>query len=296
MTVPAPGQAPQRREAGVAPPDPSGVMPAARVPGLRSMARAMADLRGALGLWRFACALGWLDVRLRYRGSALGPLWITLSSAIMVASMGLIYGRLFHQDLARYLPFLALSLTLWQVGLSGILQDACTCFTDAEGAIRSMRTPYAVQALRVIVRNAIVFAHNIVVPFAVFAIFHAWPGMVALASVPGVLVWLLDGFAACLLLGAICARFRDVPPIVGSVLQIAFYVTPIIWRPEQLGHGASWLMLNPFYPLLEIVRAPLLGAMPGAVVWGEALALSCVFCAVSLVAFARVRARLSFWV
>jgi hypothetical protein len=75
------------------------------------------------------------------------------------------------------------------------------------------------------------------------------------------------GAAACLPLGAICARFRDIPPIVGSVLQIGFFVTPIIWLPSQLGADDHWLLLNPFFDLLEVVRKPLLGATAGVHVW-----------------------------
>jgi len=254
------------------------------------------DIAGALRLWRLAVSLGWLDIKLRYRGSVLGPLWITLSSAIMVASMGVIYGRLFHVVNREYLPFLSLSLTLWQVGISGIMQEACTCFIDAERTIRSVRMPFFVQALRVIVRNVIIFGHNIVVPLGVFAIYHLLPGPEALLSIPGFLLWMLDGIAACLLLGSICARFRDVPPIVASLLQIAFYVTPIIWRPTQLGWRAKWLLLNPFYSLLEIVRGPLLGTVPELRVWGTAVGISVVFCVVAMMVFARVRSRLAFWV
>ena len=46
---------------------------------------AMADVLGGVRLWRLAWALGWLDVRLRYRGSMLGPFWLTISTGVMVA-------------------------------------------------------------------------------------------------------------------------------------------------------------------------------------------------------------------
>jgi lipopolysaccharide transport system permease protein len=256
---------------------------------------ALADLRETASFWRLAVSLGWVDIKLRYRGSLLGPFWLILSAVVMVGSMGLIYARLFHMTLRDYLPFLALSLTLWQVGLSALLQEACGCFIGAEGSIRSVRLPYGVQALRVLVRNAIVFGHNIIVPLGVFALFGLWPGVTALLALPGFALWALDGFAACLFLGTICARFRDLSPIVGALLQLAFYVTPVMWRPEQLGGRARWLILDPFYPLLEIVREPLMGRVPSATVWFVAAGLSAAFCALSFAVFARVRDRLAFW-
>ena len=87
---------------------------------------AFRDIADGLRLWRLACTLGWLDIRLRYRGSMLGPLWLTLSTAIMVGSLGFLYSILFHIDVHEYLPFLALSQVLWGF-LSTLVLEASTC-------------------------------------------------------------------------------------------------------------------------------------------------------------------------
>ncbi len=257
---------------------------------------ARTDLRDGLALWRLAFSLGWLDIKLRYRGSLLGPIWLTLSSGVMVAAMGSIYSLLFHQHPRDYLPFLAVSLILWQAGIGALSGDACGSFLGAEGTIRSMRMPFTVQVLRTVVGNVIVLGHNVVVPLVVFAIFGAWPGVHALLSLPGFALWILDGAAACYLLGSICARFRDVPPIVGSLMQVAYYVTPVIWKPSQLGARGWWLPLNPFDPLLDVVRTPLLGASPSPLIWSAALGYSALFWAVSWFVFVRARPRIAFWI
>ncbi|GBQ09884.1 ABC transporter permease [Swaminathania salitolerans] len=258
--------------------------------------RAWDDLVKGLASWRLAVSLGRTDISLRYRGSVLGPFWLTLSSLIMVAAMGGIYARLFHMVLRDYLPFLALSLALWQVGLASIIQESCTCFIDAASTIHAMRLPFTLHVIRLLVRNAIVFAHSIVVPIGVFVLYGVWPGLMGLASIPGLLLWLLDGFAACLLLGALCARFRDIPPIVAAFLQIAFYVTPVIWQPSQLGPRSRYLVANPFYDLMELVRAPILGHWPSPAAIVVALALSAIWCALGFLTFVRTRDRLAFWV
>ena len=263
--------------------------------GARSLAVGR-DVASGLAQWPLAAALGWLDIKLRYRGSALGPLWLTLSTAVMVGAMGWIYGTLFGVVLHDYLPFLAVSMILWQSGISGVVGEACTVFLDAEPIIRSVRMPFTVQVLRCLMRNVIVLAHNLVVAIVVFAIFDSWPGTGALLSLPGVALWLADGFAACFLFGAICSRYRDVPPIIGSIMQIAFYITPVIWKPEQLGRHGWWLPINPFYCLLEIVRAPILGMTLQPVLWGAALGYSLLLWCAAWVVFARARGRLAFWV
>jgi lipopolysaccharide transport system permease protein len=253
------------------------------------------DLREGLTLWRLALTLGWLDIRLRYRGSLLGPFWLTLSTAVMIGALGLLYGALFHMDVRTYLPFLALSQVLWAF-LGLLIADACACFTQSEVVIRSVRMPLFVHALRVLVRNLLVLAHNVVVIVAVDLIFAVSPGVMALLCLPGIALWLVDSLAICVLLGAVGARFRDIPPIVASITQIAFFITPVMWKPEQLGARVWVLPFNPFFDLLEIVRAPLLGEMPTATVWGAALGYSAVLLALSWWLFTRARGRVPFWI
>ncbi len=255
----------------------------------------LADLAETVRLWRLCWTLAWLDIRLRYRGSMLGPFWLTLSTAAMVGSMGVVYAILFRMDLHEYLPFLALSLVLWGY-LSSLVGEGCMTFTTAEGMIRSVRMPYSLYAGRIVVRNLLVLAHNVVVIVGVYALLHTWPGADALMVLPGVALWLVDSVAVCILLGALCARFRDIPPIVGSIMQMAFFISAVIWTPNQLGRHEWLLAFNPFFTLLEIVRAPLLGGLPSPATWASALAYSAALCATSWLLFARVRGRIAFWV
>ncbi len=249
----------------------------------------------ALQQWRLGVTLGWLDIKLRYRGSVIGPFWLTLSTAVMVVAMGVLYAELFRMELHDYMPFLALSIVLWGA-LSGLVGDACVCFTSAEGTIRAVRMPFGIYAVRTVVRNALILGHNIVVIVGVFAFFDVWPGSIALQSLLGLAFWVADALAICLLLGTFCARFRDIGPIVGSIMQIAFFITPIIWRKDSLGAGAKWLILNPFYCLLSVVREPLLNQHPGIATWAALCVWSVILCGGTWMVFARTRSRLAFWV
>jgi lipopolysaccharide transport system permease protein len=277
---------------------------AAREPATRDLAalpasrqgKALRDLREAGALWRLCWTLSWLDIKLRYRGSVLGPFWLTLSTAVMAGAMGSIYAGLFHMNLREYLPFLVLSLVLWGF-LGGLVTDGCVAFTASEGMIRSVRMPFALYAVRIVLRNVLILAHNLVVVVAVMAIFGAWPGLPVLIALPGFALWMIDACALAILLGALCARFRDIPPIVGSILQMAFFVTPVIWKPELVGADRQWLLpLNPFFGLFELVRAPLLGKLPTLAEAGAALLYSVLLCTSAWLLFARVRGRIAFWV
>lgn len=263
--------------------------------GRARMVLALRDLLDAATLWRLCCTLSWLDVKLRYRGSILGPFWLTLSTGVMVGSMGFIYSELFRMDLHAYLPFLALSIVLWGF-LSSVISDACISFTAAEGMIRSVRMPFTLYAARVVLRNILVLAHNLLVIVVVDVLLSTAPGLTALLAIPGFLLWLVLGLALSLLLGALCARFRDIPPIIASVVQIAFFVSAVIWPAEQLGEMQYLLVFNPFYTLFEVVRGPLLGHVPSLPVYISALVSSAGILVATVMLFSRVRSRIAFWV
>lgn len=261
-------------------------------------ALAATDLKDGTRLWRLIWTLAFSDIKLRYRGSALGPFWLTISTAVQIGAMAFLYADLFHTDIHTYLPYLAISIVLWNF-LNTLISDGCTCFTTADSLIKGTRMPFAIHAARSVVRNTIVLGHNIVVVVAVFLIMGVHETLYSLAAFPAFALWLVDGFAISLLFGAFCARFRDVPQIIMSVMQIAFFVTPIMWYASILeSHPRADLLIrfNPFFYILEIVRAPLLGTpMPATVVY-KALIVSGVLILVTAFGFARTRGRVAYWV
>jgi lipopolysaccharide transport system permease protein len=78
-------------------------------------------------------------------------------------------------------------------------------------------------------------------------------------------------------------------------MQIAFFVTPVIWKPEQLGNRGWVLPINPFFDLLEIVRGPLLGEYVSYATWGAALGYSALLIVMTWWLFTRARGRVPFW-
>lgn len=261
----------------------------------RKLARATGDLIIGFSRWRLAWALAWLDIRNRYRGSVLGPFWLSLSTGIMLAGLGVLYSALWHETLRSYLPFLSVSIIMWNL-ISQIISDSTTSLIQAEGIIRQLPLPYTTHALRGLFRNAIIAAHNLPLIFVAFAVSRVAVGPGAFEALLGLAVITIDAFAAAMLLGMLCARFRDLGQIVNSIMQIAFFMTPILWKPNALGPRARLLLLDPFYSIMQVVRAPLLNQAVGSSIWVSAIAFSVLLCAVSMAFFVRFRGRISFWV
>lgn len=259
------------------------------------LARALGDLANGFARWRLALALARLDIRNRYRGSVLGPFWLTLSTAIMVSCIGLLYAQLFQMPLAAYLPFLTVSLLIWNM-IAQMVSDACTSLISAVGVIRQLPLPYTVHVLRFVLRNAIIAAHNLPLILVVFLIFGVMPGWVGLMALAGLGLVAVNAFAIGMLLGMICARFRDVQQIVASVLQLAFFLSPVLWKPELLQEMQALLPLNPFYVLMQTVRGPLLEGGAPPLIWACALFYTALASALAFAFFVRFRARIAFWV
>lgn len=261
----------------------------------RHAERALDDLRDGFLQWRLAFALARLDLRNRYRGSVLGPLWMSLSTLVMLGGLGLLYGTLFKLDLANYLPHLAVSLIIWQ-WISTFIIEACVTLTGAEGVIRQMRLPYTLHALRTVFRNSLVVAHSLPIILLVFLVFGHVPGPEAFLAIFGFMLIGVNMLAGGLLLGMICARFRDIPPIVANLVQLAFFVSPILWKPELLGDALVWMALNPFYALLETVRGPLVEGGGPPLAWVAAVFYTALHVGLAASLFVRFRSRIAFWV
>ena len=262
-------------------------------PGRASLAwRDLADGFGRVWMWS---ALAFQDIRLRYRGSMLGPFWLTISTLVMVVAMGVIYAQLFNQEPSTYLPFLTLGLIVWQL-LNGMITEGCDTFLREASTIQQVPIPFSIHAYRNVCRNFIVLAHNVViVPFGL-AIFSIPIGWSVLAIIPGLLMIAINGVWISILLGMISTRFRDVPPIVASFLQVLFFLTPIIWPPELLGHWHPVATFNPLFAAVDVVRAPLLGVPTAPSSWIMLVGVTVVGSGIAFAAFARFRSRIAYWI
>ncbi len=246
--------------------------------------------RNVRGWWTLAR----YDIVLRYRRSMLGPLWLTISMGLMLLGIGPLYTELFGVSKSEFFPHLALGIIFWQY-FAGTINDGCTAFSAAANHIKQGDNPLAVFGWRVWARNLIQFAHHIVlvVPIAIWAgIGPAPANLLFFAGFPIVLANLL---AATFTLGIVCARFRDVPPIVSSLMQFLMFVTPVFWLPDKLPPKGRLLLLNPFAQLLDVVRGPLLDRAPPPGVWASILGWTILNVAVAAIIYARKRSQVVYW-
>lgn len=259
------------------------------------LALARRDLQRGLGDWRTWLLLGWNDIRQRYQRSRVGQFWITVSMLVNIAALGVIYSYLFRMSMADYLPSLAMGIIVWAL-IAGMVTEACSVFTSAEHYLRQVPMAKSIFVHRMLVRGLITFAHNIAIVPLLYLVFGIRPGWrIALAPI-GLAIVTVNGFWIGLLVGSLCARFRDLPQIVASFMQIAFFVTPVMWKPGQLPPTMWWVVdLNPFASLLALIREPLLGGVPGRSAYVIGFAVMAIGFIVTIPFFARFRGRIIYW-
>lgn len=257
---------------------------------------ALSDIAAATRRYSLAGMLGWQDVRQRYRRSAVGPFWLTISMGVMIGTIGVVFGQIFNAPMTEFLPFLAVGMILWGF-ISSIVTEGCTGFIAAEGIIKQLPIPLFVHILRMIWRNILILAHNIVIfPIVLLAVGKSL-SLTALISIPGFFLVVVNLTWIALILGVFCTRYRDLAQIVGSLLQVIFYLTPIMWMPSLLPQrtGLYLLDLNPVYHLLEIVRSPLLGQLPTLMNWEVSLGLATIGWVITLAVYGRYKRRIPYW-
>lgn len=255
---------------------------------------ALRDLSSGIGSIYIWPMLGWQEIRQRYRRSMIGPFWLTISNGALVCGMGPLYGRLFGMDISTYFPFLAVSFVVWLL-IANLINESCTAFIAAEGYVKQIKLPLSVHVLRLVWKNLIIFAHNLVI--VVIVLFFFPPALTwQLLLVPlAVLVIAANGIWVGLLLGLLCARFRDIPQIVASLMQVALFLTPVMWKADMLGRHIWAAKANPLFHFLEIVRQPLLGGGSAAASWTFVLVITLLGFAATLFVFGRFRARIAYW-
>lgn len=237
----------------------------------------------------------WGDTRARYRRSILGPFWIVLSTAVSVAGLGFLWSILLKEDASRLVPSLTIGLIIWQF-ISGCILEASSTFIRNAHFIRNMLVPYFIFPMHLIMRQVINLVHNLLVAIVVFMFFPPHLGFAQWLIVPGILLVLGNLCWIVLLLAIFGARFRDIEQIIGAAMPLFFFLSPIIYRSDQLGSYENIAWLNPFSYLLSLIRDPIIGITPPAFVYELALGSILIGGIVTLYQFGKRRGQIAFWV
>ena len=254
------------------------------------------DFVEGIKAWRFWLLLAWMDIRLRYRRSQLGPFWLTLSMAITIYTMGFLYGNLFNMDLQTYYPYLAAGMLTWNL-LSQLVNESADAFNNAAHFMKQDKFPPVIFIFRMLGRNFIIFFHNIVVMLPILIFFHMpWHFYALFHLILSLAIIFINGMGYGLIIAMLCTRYRDFMPIVNSLTQVIFFITPVLWHPGLLPAKYHWaISLNPFSYFVNLLRAPLMGNSLGMHELIITLSFGLMGLSLALLVLAKVRNKIIFW-
>jgi len=252
------------------------------------------ELWAGLGAWRVWTIMSMDDIRQRYRRSVLGPFWITLSMGFFILVLSIIYSRLFHTPLEHYMPYLTVGYIVWGF-ISSTTSEACNVFYESVRFIKQIKLPYSIYIMRVIWRNFIVFLHTIVIYIPVALFFKVAPSPLMLLTLPGLVLLVLNQIWVTIVIGILATRYRDMLPIIGTVISLLMFATPIMWMIGSAENLETVANVNPVYHLIDIIRAPALGMMPQPLSWEVSIGMAAIGWGLAAMLLASKARRIVYW-
>jgi ABC-type polysaccharide/polyol phosphate export permease len=208
-----------------------------------------------------------IDLRNRYRRSAIGIGWSLLHPIAMTIVLCAVFSQIFKVDVHTYAPRVLSGLTFWGFIMAVVMQG-CQCFFQAEAYIRQHPAPLAIYPLRITLGAGFHFLLGLGIVLAFVWWVKGFGNVAALVSlVPTLGLLFVFGWSLAVCMGLSNVMFHDSQHLIEVFMQIMFYVTPIMYPPEQYQQMVdklarrhlSWLLdLNPLAVLLDLVRQPLL--------------------------------------
>jgi ABC-type polysaccharide/polyol phosphate export permease len=262
---------------------------------LRTHFSRLSDLRRSIARVTYLTLFQFL---IRYRRTALGPLWLLVGPALFIIALGNLYAHLGVRDPSVFIPHLAIGLTTWTM-ISGFVTGSTTVFRRGRAQIlqgsQSLDGIIGVDVATAV----IVFVHQLPIVVAVFLFFGLPLHLAALESLAGLFLIVINGIWLSRFFGILGARYRDLTELVQAAMRMAFLATPIIWMPGEGMRGSTFgavLVFNPFYHFLEVVRAPLLGQPVQMLSWIVVAGFAVGGTALTRLFFARYSRFVALWV
>lgn len=245
------------------------------------------------GYWAYST---WMKFALKYRKTTLGPVWVLVSPALFVFFLGFMFARVNTVSQDIFIPHLAVGYITWLVIGTLINQGAALFVSRRQELLQGRVVVTDIVFSSVFLIFLQYFQQSLIFIFVLWY-FQVWSGLYCLVSLIGVLFLFINGIWVTVFFGILGARYRDLKEMIDAVTRLAFFITPIIWIPKdgQGGVLGAFLVYNPFYHFLELVRAPLLGNPIMPISWLVVTSITVIGLTISMFLYNRTVRFLPIW-
>ena len=206
-----------------------------------------------------------MDVKQKYRRSKIGHFWNTLVIAIFLMMLGPVYSKIFGSNLKDFFPYLSVGFIIW-IFFSQTINESCNIFEINAGQIKQSKVILVGFTNRLVMKNLLHFFHTIIILPFIFLISSHSINLNFFYALPGLILFTIFILLLSFIIAIFSSRYRDIPPLINSLIQVLFFLSPIIWEEAKLNLASPQIALllsfNPISIFLELIRNPILGFNP----------------------------------
>ena len=234
------------------------------------------------------------EIKFKFKRTKLGPLWITIGTAIFIVVLSIITGAFFADDLDVRVPYITTGLIIWSLIFSCI-NESSGVFSGRVGLIQNIPMEKSILIYVMLSKSVITFLFNFILYIICLIFFKINIGFNSLYFILGFLILVLSLFFLSSIISILTTRFRDLAPITSSILTVLFFLTPIWWNVEYFPDRAVFAKFNIFYHYLEITRRPLLGEFASLNSWIITLITLIILAVFASILFEKKKNKIAYW-
>lgn len=245
-----------------------------------------------LPLW---VRLAYIDLQQTYKRSIIGLAWIVFAFGLLIGVKVLVFGSFAPGDPNLFSAWVTVGFWIYYYIQFNVMEGVSS-FVSARPWILGTNLPLVGFALQAMIRVLLRFVLQSLVVIAILFYLKWTIAPVAAWAILGFLCLMLNALWVQIALGIICARNRDIGYLIMSIMQIMFFITPILFFDKQLGDKAWILKINPFTHYLAIVRDPIVMYTVPVDSWVVVGIITVVGSLSALILLALYRRKVAFWI
>lgn len=241
-------------ETGQAPPTPE-VFPGPRHHTNRAplLSTVSAEFRELARFWPVVSNMVVQELRVKYHRSVLGFLWTLVNPVLMMTTMTVVFSQVFKLSLKDYAIYLFAGMVPFNF-ISATLTECALCIVSNEGLIRRIYLPKLIFPLVRTLINLVIFGLSLVALFVLLKPMGAQFSAPMVLLPPVILLWAIFGLGLGMIVATLNTFYRDCSHLMSVFLQIWYFTTPILYKPDVFGERQWMFWLNPAYPFIRLFQ------------------------------------------
>ncbi len=237
-------------------------------------------------------------LRVRFIRTALGPIWEIIGTMVFLIFISLIWSRLWGRAFFEYFGFLYTGYAIWKIMATTITESTFLFSELYSNALKNMRCNPISFCLGNSLKNLLILFLNL----PIVIIITIYNDTISLNGILLMLIYLFLFFisATCVsfIVSTLCLKFRDLQYSVVVIMQLLFFMTPVIWDPQQISEKGRFFLVdtNIFYHYVEFFRSALLYGGVNKLSIIVVTISTLILMIVTFFLYAKIKNKIIFWV